>query len=96
MTRLPYADGLPQRMHGPDSGSPSSGMHRAVAAVSALISSSHSGVPQCRARAHPVATAATNSSQESVVAVWESRNLVARSSRKAWKASSSSASRAGA
>ena len=44
-------------------------MTRGVADVAALISSSHSGWPQCNARAPQAATAATNSSQVSTVTV---------------------------
>jgi hypothetical protein len=83
-------------MHGPDSGGPSSGTHRAVAPVAALISSSHSRVPQCSASAQPVATALTKSSHSSVTTVCESRKAVARSSSRSWNAASSSTSRAGA
>ena len=56
-------------MQVPCSGSPSAGMTRGVAEVAALMSSSHSGWPQWNARAQPVATAATNSSQVSTVTV---------------------------
>ena len=51
------------------SGWPSAGMTRGVADVAALMSSSHSGWPQCNTRAQPVATAAANSSQVSTVTV---------------------------
>ena len=54
-------------------------LHRGVAAVSALISSSHSGRPQCSASANPCATCSTNASQPSTAAVCSSRKRRARS-----------------
>src|SRR5215472_3954349 len=69
ISRFPYAEGRLHRMHRPSSAGPSDGMQRGVAEVAALISSSHSGVPQWNASAQPVLTASTNSSQESTTAV---------------------------
>src|SRR6266545_8401112 len=96
MSRFPYADLCLHRTHLPSSAAPSAGMHRGVADVAALMSTSHSGWPQWNAIAQPVLTASANSAHEFTVAVWESLKSVARCSSRLCIALSSNASRAGA
>jgi hypothetical protein len=54
VTRLPYAEGSPQRTQLPLASSPSISTQRGVALVASLMSSSHAGTPQCRTFAKPV------------------------------------------
>ena len=49
-------------------------MHRGVADVAALMSSSHPGWPQWNASAQPALTASANSAHEFTVAVWVERS----------------------
>ena len=69
------------RTHVPVSATPSRGTQRGVAAVSALMSSSHAGLPQWNASAQPVETACWKAWPSLTTTVFRSRNAVARSRR---------------
>jgi hypothetical protein len=71
-------------------------MHRGVAEVAALMSSSQVGWPQWNASAQPAVTASANSSHEFTATVCESRKAAARRSSMSRNAASSRSSRADA